>query len=37
METRCHLADAGAKYSKYFELLHQKMIDYDILPENTYY
>ena len=36
METSRHLADSGAKYSKYFELLHQKMTDYDILPENTY-
>ena len=36
METGRHKADSGAKYSKYFELLHQKMTEYNLQPENTY-
>ena len=36
MESSRHRADSGAKYSKYFELLHQKVAEYDLQPENTY-
>ena len=36
METSCPKADSGAKYSKYFKLLHYKMAEYDVQPENTY-
>jgi hypothetical protein len=36
METGRHKADSGAKYSQYFELLHHKIAEYDLQPENTY-
>jgi hypothetical protein len=36
METGRHQADSGDKYRLYFELLHQKMAQYDVEPENTY-
>jgi hypothetical protein len=31
-----HQADSGVKYTMYFDLLHQKLQEYDIEPENTY-
>ncbi len=36
METGRHKADSSAKYSQYFELLHYKIAEYDVQPENTY-
>jgi hypothetical protein len=36
METSRHNADSAAKYSLYFKLLHQKIEEYKVLPENTY-
>ena len=29
-------ADSGEKYTRYFELLHEKIQIYNILPENAY-
>jgi hypothetical protein len=31
-----HQADSWYKYFKYFELLHAKMVEYNILPRNSY-
>jgi hypothetical protein len=31
-----HEADSGYKYSKYFELLHGKMQQYELEPVHTY-
>jgi hypothetical protein len=31
-----HEADSAAKYNLYFQLLHDKIRQYDIEPENTY-
>jgi hypothetical protein len=31
-----HNADSRAKYKLYFDLLHSKMLQYDIQPHNTY-
>jgi hypothetical protein len=36
MEAVRHHADTHDKYSKYFALLHHKIAERDILPENTY-
>jgi hypothetical protein len=36
MEAGRHHADSSEKYRVYFELLHSKMAEYDVLPENTY-
>ena len=36
MDRDCHNADSGEKYTRYFELLREKIDFYDILPENTY-
>jgi hypothetical protein len=32
----CHQADSGEKYKQYFDLLHQKIAEYKVLPENMY-
>jgi hypothetical protein len=32
----CHQADSEAKYKLYFDLLHGKIEEYEVLPENTY-
>ncbi len=31
-----HKADSKYKYSLYFDLLHQKMLEYEVEPENVY-
>lgn len=36
METSRHEADSSDKYRLYFDLLHGKMVEHDIQPENTY-
>jgi hypothetical protein len=36
METVRHEADSGDKYSLYFQLLHLKIEEHEVLPENTY-
>ena len=36
MDRNRHEADSEYKYKLYFDLLHTKMKEYDILPENTY-
>ena len=36
MDRTRHNADSTAKYEVYFELLHNKIKEYNVLPENTY-
>jgi hypothetical protein len=36
MDSNCHAADSYEKYTLYFDLLHSKMTEYNILPHNTY-
>ena len=36
MESVRHKADSSEKYNQYFTLLHQKMAEHEVLPENTY-
>jgi hypothetical protein len=36
MDCKRHQTDSEAKYTLYFDLLHQKMQQYDVGPENTY-
>jgi hypothetical protein len=36
MESVRHQADSGEKYKQYFDLLHQKIAEYKVLPENMY-
>ena len=36
MESVRHQADSGEKYKQYFDLLHRKMAEHKVLPENTY-
>jgi hypothetical protein len=36
MNRERHQADAGVKHDMYFNLLHDKLQEYDIEPENTY-
>ena len=36
MDAKRHQADSRAKYSLYFDLLHQKITQYDVEPGNTY-
>ena len=36
MEANRHRADSVNSYCLYFELLHRKMAEYDLMPENTY-
>lgn len=36
MDRNRHEADSEWKYNQHFDLLHAKMEQYDILPENTY-
>jgi len=36
MDRNRHKADSGAKYSLYFDLLHDKMKEYDVLPGQIY-
>ena len=36
MDSDRHKADSGEKYQLYFNLLHQKMAEYDLQPEQTY-
>jgi hypothetical protein len=36
MESGSHLANSSEKYRVYFELLHGKMAEYDVVPGNTY-
>jgi hypothetical protein len=36
MDSNCHAADPYEKYTLYFDLLHSKMTEYNILLHNTY-
>jgi hypothetical protein len=36
MDANRHAADSGDKYRQYFDLLEQKIVRYDVKPENTY-
>jgi hypothetical protein len=36
MDANRHQANSGAKYSQYFDLLHQKISQYDVEPRHTY-
>jgi hypothetical protein len=36
MDSIRHRANSEYKYNLYFDLLHSKMVEYDILPHNTY-
>jgi hypothetical protein len=36
MDCNRHQTDSEAKYTLYFDLLYQKMQQYDVEPENTY-
>jgi hypothetical protein len=36
MEAGRYYANSSKKYWTYFELLHSKMAEYDVLPKNTY-
>jgi hypothetical protein len=36
MDRKRHQADPGAKYSLYFELLHDKMKEYEVQPTHIY-
>jgi hypothetical protein len=36
MDATCHRADFRLKYKLYFDLLHAKMKEYNVLPENLY-
>jgi hypothetical protein len=36
MDYTCHQADSEARYKLYFDLVHSKMEEYDVLPGNTY-
>jgi hypothetical protein len=36
MDRNRHQADSGAKYRQYFDLLHGKILQYDIEPRHTY-
>jgi hypothetical protein len=36
MEKDCHKANCGENYRLYFELLHRKLLQYDLEPAHTY-
>jgi hypothetical protein len=36
MDANRHSANSYTKYQLYFDLLHGKMKEYDVLPENSY-
>ena len=36
MDANRHNADSGHKYKLYFDLLQQKITEYNVKPENTY-
>lgn len=36
MDRDCHNADSESKYKLYFELLQVRIVEYNILPYNTY-
>ncbi|KAF2825387.1 hypothetical protein CC86DRAFT_271795, partial [Ophiobolus disseminans] len=36
MDALRHQANSGLKYKLYYDLLHPKMSQYEIIPENTY-
>jgi hypothetical protein len=36
MDSNCHAADSYEKHTLYFDLLHSKMTEYNILLHNTY-
>jgi hypothetical protein len=36
LDRNCYQANSGFKYKLYFDLLHQKIEEYNVEPRNTY-